>query len=233
MKKNFKFMIIIIFIIILIFALIISFIGLNEDNVNSKLLNENSLGSVYLYGPYGNVDSTNKIAFIIGVHPLENNSHRAVLNVLNDKNRVLNNSYYVYFVNVTKDSGNFDKSRLNGQLLAQEFIVPDIISKNYSMVVDFHSNRGVYVEETFLLAPLNEKESFDIGNNIVKDLNNFKMLKFVPATDGHPTSPDYVSIPILKNGTNSLIFETIIKQSDNKTYNLVNSFILKLDEVMS
>lgn len=216
-------------IFIIIILLISSFIIIIDINYYSDVLGETELGKVSLEGPYGNPNSDNKIAIIVGVHPLEFKSHNSLLKYLRENSSSLNNSYYVYVVNVTKDKNDFDKGRMNGQLLARDYVVPDIISKNYSLSIDFHGNRGVYTENNFIIVPLNDNESKIIGNEIIKNISGMKILNFVAAEDGHPTSPDYVSIPILKNGTPSLIYENYLNESDAVTNKLLSEFLISLD----
>ncbi len=229
MKKN----IILLIVIILAFILISSYIFSidSENNLSSKVIGETQLGTVSLEGPYGNPNSKNKIAIIIGVHPLEYQCHNSLLKNLKKYSNSLNNSYYVYTINVTKDSSNFDKGRINGQILARDYVVPDINNKKYNFVVDFHGNRGVYEKYNFIIAPLNDKESEKIGQKIIKNIPGMSMLKFVPANDGHPTSPDFVSIPILKNGTPNLIYETYINESTNLTDKYTSEFLINLDNI--
>lgn len=230
-KKN------ILFCLLIIIAIILTFISSNMisnmdkvDSKNSKkLLASNNLGTVTVEGPYGNKNSKEKIAFIIGVHPLESNSHEALLNLIRNKSKSLNHSYYIYIINVTKDKNDFDKGRLNGQLLSRENVVPYIISNNYTFVVDVHSHRSVYPEDNFILSPLNDKKSKEIGYKIIKGIKGMRILNFEPATDNSPSSPDYVTIPIIKNGTSSIIYETSLNESTNVTYNYLSQFIDNLD----
>ncbi|KZX13097.1 hypothetical protein [Methanobrevibacter curvatus] len=210
----------------------ITFICISNLNNNSTiLLGENESGKVTLEGPYGNPNSTNKIAVIIGVHPLEFKSHQSLLKYIKKYSNSLNSSYYVYIVDVTKNNEDFDKSRDNGQLLAQKFVVPDIMKKNYSITIDFHGHRAFYVEDNFIISPLNDNKSTEIAKDIVKNINGFELLNFVPATDDHPTSPEYVSIPILKSGIPSLIYETNIYQSQTIIDKFMLQFILNLDKI--
>ncbi len=222
----------ILIILIIIFAVIGSFIIVSEiTSNNSTILGESELGKVSLEGPYGNPNSENKIAVIVGVHPLEHKAHDSILKYLREYSSSLNSSYYVYVVDVTKDKDDFDKSRMNGQLLARDYVVPDIVSKNYSFNVDVHGNRGVYTQNNFIIAPFNDKKSTFIGKEIIRDISGLGILDFVPADDGHPTSPDYVSIPILNNGTPSLIYETCIYEPENVIDNLILKFLLNLDKI--
>ena len=83
-----------------------------------QVLGSTNYGKVIKSGPYGNSNGTQKIAFIVGVHPLESYSHRAIVTSLLSLNRSLNSSYYVYSIDVTKDRTSYNNGRMNGQLLA-------------------------------------------------------------------------------------------------------------------
>jgi hypothetical protein len=205
----------------------------NQSNTNfqTQILGSDELGSVTLEGPYGNPDSANKIAIIVGVHPFEFKSHNSFLKYLKQYNNSLNNSYYVYIVDVTQDKDDFDKSRMNGQLVAQKFAVPDITSKNYNFCVDVHGHRDQYVLKNSIVAPLNDGESLAIAKEISKKTTGVGIMNYVPASDGHPTSPEYVSIPILKSGTPIIIYETSIYQSQDIIDKYMEEFLLGLDSV--
>lgn len=208
-----------------------SFNNQSKTSFQSESLGKNELGSVTLEGPYGNPNSTNRIAIIVGVHPFEYKSHNSFIKYLKKYNNSLNNSYYVYIVNVTKDKDDFDNSRMNGQLLAQKFVVPDINSKNYSFCVDIHGHRDQYVLNNSIVSPLNDEESLKIAKEITSKTTGIGILNYVPATDGHPTSPNYVSIPILKNGTPTIIYETSIYQSQDIIDKYMEEFLLSLDSI--
>ena len=203
----------------------------SKTSFQSETLGKNELGSVTLEGPYGNPNSTNKIAIIVGVHPFEYKSHNSFIKYLKQYNNSLNNSYYLYIVDVTKGKDDFDKSRMNGQLLAQKFTVPDINSKNYSFCVDIHGHRDQYVLNNSIVTPLNDEESLRIAKEITSKTTGIGILNYVPATDGHPTSPNYVSIPILKNGTPTIIYETSIYQSQDIIDKYMEEFLLGLDSL--
>lgn len=221
-----------IMVLILIAAILV--IALKEDYPQEILSNNNeTLGTVKLEGPYGNISSHNKIAFITGVHPLESNSHEAMLNLIRSKKNdtSLHNAYYIYIINVTEDRDDFAKGRMNGQLLGEKYVVPHVNQQNYSFVVDIHSHRDVYVEYNFIIAPLNDPESVHIGLEIINNITNMSLLKFVPESDGQPTSPDFISIPILKNGTPTLIYETYLNETSDTTLRFLTEFLENLDNI--
>ena len=230
-KIELKNILIIILIILIILAIIISINTYYINNSNSETLGTNNLGTVSIEGPFGNINSSDKIAFIIGVHPLESNSHLSLLNYIRNNDKILNKSYYIYIINVTKDKNDFDKGRMNGQLLARDYVVPDINKKNYDFVIDIHSHRGVYAEKNFIISPLNDILSEKIGLNIIRNIEGMEVLKYIPADDESPTSPDYVSIPILKNGTPTIIYETFLNESETTTNTFMEKFINNLDKI--
>ena len=234
--KNMNNKIIGILTVVMVLILIASIftIFMKEDYPQKTLSNnDDELGTVKIEGPYGNLSSPNRIAFIIGTHPLEYNSHEALVNLIrsNKSNSNIQNAYYIYIINVTKDRTDFAKGRMNGQLLGEKYVVPHINEQNYSFVVDVHSHRGVYEEYNFIIAPLNDAESVNIGLMIINNISNMSLLKFVPEEDGNPTSPDFISIPILKNGTPTLIYETYLNETNDATLKFITEFFQNLDNI--
>ena len=71
----------------------------DSNDFDAELLGKNDLGSVHIHGPFGNSKSNIKIAYLIGMHPLESKSHRALFDMLTSKDD-LNYCYYIYNINV-------------------------------------------------------------------------------------------------------------------------------------
>ena len=79
-----------------------------------KQLGKKSYGYVNLLAPYGN--GKNKVAFIVGVHPQEVQTHIAMLNAVSALSSKLKNvQIWVYQVVVTKDVSNYNQGRMNGR----------------------------------------------------------------------------------------------------------------------
>jgi len=78
-----------------------------------KWTKSDSTGYVELIGPYGNANSKNKVAVIVGVHPLEGNAHLAMTNALKSSSSSLKNvQIWVFSVNVkVKYWTNYETSR--------------------------------------------------------------------------------------------------------------------------
>ncbi|WP_409201038.1 hypothetical protein [Methanobrevibacter sp. DSM 116169] len=218
-------------ILILTVILIISlygFYGIVNDESNLK---SNELGSVDVIGPIGNTSSNVKIAYIVGVHPLESVVHDELVETLKSKSDSLNYCYYIYKINVTDNPQDYEIGRMNGQLLANEYVVSDIINKDYNLVVDIHSNQGLnggsYEKTNFVFSPsLNDSKSVEINDEI---LNSSPHLDYYfPESQ---TSPQYVTLPIIESGTPAIIYETYMYESRDITHDYINKLIIAIDSL--
>lgn len=92
------------------------------NNSNVKVFTSNipqhlggtDYGNVFKNGPYGNPNASQKIAFVVGVHPLEINSHSAMVQTILKLNESSTYSYYIYSINVTQDRELYNEERMNG-----------------------------------------------------------------------------------------------------------------------
>ncbi|MCK9152586.1 chitobiase/beta-hexosaminidase C-terminal domain-containing protein [Methanobacterium alcaliphilum] len=176
---------------------------------------------------YGNLDSNDTIIIIIGVHPKEYGIHKAIKNALISQSDSLNKKYVLYQVNVTKDASDYSKGRMNGQLLAQKFIVPDVSNENPMLVMDMHENRykvSSYKYPRFLYPISNNSLTNTFVNEILS-----KMPFLVSYIPPNGTSPQYVTVPIANKGINTIIYETFINDSETEKSADANSLLNVLD----
>ena len=176
-----------------------------SNEYESELIGENELGSVHLHGPFGDVDSEVKIAYVIGMHPLESKSHRALFEKLTSNND-LKHCYYLYNINVL-DKTSESEGRDEGQLLAQEFIRDDIINKRYDLFLDIHSNRGAngpgeYRITNFVFAPGFDDASSGFMDEIIDKMDG--IIYYAPE---FRSSPPYITEPTAKAGIPTLVYE--------------------------
>jgi hypothetical protein len=197
-----------------------------------ELLGSTDYGNVVKEGPYGNKNSRVKIAYIVGVHPLESNAHEAILESIKSDNKSLNYCYYIYRINVTKDAGDYDKGRINGQLLANKYVVPDIEKNNFQLVIDVHSNRGKdtsYKENRFLAVPVSDNKSELIASEIINKIS--WLVYYIPPKGKGPTSPEYITDPLINSGTPSIVYETYMYEPYETTLEHANEFIMTVDNI--
>jgi hypothetical protein len=177
---------------------------------------------------YGNKNSKQTIVLIVGVHPEENGIHTAVANALASKSADLSKRYVIYKVHVTKDTSDYNKGRMNGQLLAQQFVVPDVPKENPMLVVDNHENHGAnsgYDYYRFLYPVSNTAITKTYANEIIS-----AMPSLVIYTPPNPTSTQYVTVPIANKGIPTLIYETYMYDSTAKKNSDASALIGALDK---
>lgn len=195
-----------------------------NSTLSSQILGTKTYGKVIKEGPYGNKNSPIKVAYIVGVHPLESNSHKAAIESIKNQEGSLKRCYYIYRVVVTQDADNYDKGRMNGQLLANSFVVPDIKSQEFQLAVDVHSNRGNYEEKRFVFAPIEGSKSESIARNVKNGIPGF--VYHFPFSQ---TSPQYVTIPLINAGIPAIVFETDLYEPYGATKSYTDKLILAVD----
>jgi hypothetical protein len=186
-----------------------------EEKILPSTINigNNSLGYVVKEGPYGNTSSDVKIAYILGVHPREKGAHKLMEQSFKEKADNLNYCYYIYKVNVTENPTGFSASRMNGQKLAKEFIVPDAISNNITFAVDSHYSNGAWGVERFIFTPDKKNElSYTLSKSIA---DNFDWIVYF--TPDNPTSPRYLTGPLNEGGVAAVIYEAYTEDNNNVT----------------
>lgn len=171
-----------------------------------KILGMDEYGYVVREGPYGNQSATITIAYILGVHPMEYKSHWAIKEALMERKYTLAYNYYIYEVGVLRDRYDYDLGRTHGQELALNYVVPDVVNGGFDLVIDIHSNRGDYSEKRFIAVPVSDPDSMNVAVQIVDKLPWLKF--YIPPAGPGPTSGPYVSIPLIRSGTPTLVYET-------------------------
>ena len=192
----------------------------------AKIIGKSSLGTVTVEGPYGNNESSVKVAYILGQHPRESNAHDAIYSSLLNSSDSLNYSYYVYRINVSGESDNFEESRMNGQLLAQDFAVDHIVKNGYDLAIDIHSSNGGYVQDPYIFAPVSsDAVAYGSAINITEAINY--IIYYEPASY---SSPQYSTIPIDEGGVPSIVFE-MRGNPDHSLETEANQFIHAVDKL--
>lgn len=180
---------------------------------------------------YGNQTSNQSIVLIVGVHPLENGIHAAIADVISNKSSNLSKRYVLYTVHVTQDANDYSKGRMNGQLLAQQFIVPNVSSENLFLAVDIHENNyqsSGYTYYRFLYLISNTAKTSGYADQIISEMP-FLTIYSPP----NPTSTPYVTIPIANMGISTMVYETYLKDTAAQKASDARAFIDALDNIFS
>ncbi len=198
--------------VILVFCILIasSLLESGSPVVSHEVLANDSQdpGTVEVIRNIGNPDGK-RIAYVVGVHPLENLTHKTLVKLLPNISN-LRNSYDVYIINVTEDVGYYgdgldnyeNPGRQNGQNLAYRYVYPEIVKGNYDLAIDIHSNIGAYEYRTFVFSPIKEGLGQKYANDVADacpDIANF-------APDSTTSGP-YLTIPLNENGIPAFYYE--------------------------
>lgn len=197
-----------------------SIIGYNENGTVRKYI-------------LGNQSSNDTVVVILGVHDLESGIHNATnktLKEFNDNNQ-LRKKYVVYFVKINHDNPHYNTKEYNtnrhmGEMLANEFIVPDIKQYAPNLVMDVHEMEVYFDETTFLLA---------IGNDNLTQEESIKLAKMIGVKQ-HPgysagTSPEYVTEPIKDQGYTTMLFEVNQGYTKEQKEDYARKLVTALDEI--
>ena len=182
----------------------------------TTILGSNSNGTVYKI-TCGNNSSNDTAIVILGVHSLEGGIHNATNETIINftKENDLNRRYIVYFIKLNfKDSGlntsDYNTNRHMGEMLAHEFILPDIEKYDPYLVIDVHEMESYWEKQSYVGVLDNESsEEMEYAYRISDNLG------YPIYTINAGTSPEWVTIPIEKNHHNVILFET--PQKDNQT----------------
>ena len=237
MKKIVK-VLFIIFILLIIFAGI-TFFTQHESKQKLPALEEytaivgnNSNGTVYKI-VCGNNSSSDTAVLILGVHSLEGGIHNATYeSILNlTKKNDLNRKFIVYFIKLNYDDSGLNISDYNtnrhmGEMLANEFVVPDIENYNPYIVVDIHEMEDYWEKQEYVGVMDNESAleveyAYRIANN----------LDYPVLTINAGSSPEWVTEPIEKNNHNVILFETPQKDSPDTKIIIARDLIKIIDNL--
>lgn len=205
----------------------------DSSQYDAELIGDNDLGTVHLHGPFGNSDSNIKIAYLIGMHPMESKAHRGLFDTMLkwDEENLLNYSYYIYNINVVGELDGETEGRMDGQLLAQEFVAPHIIKNGYDFFVDIHSNKGLmgpgtYKKTNFIFAPGFDDESTDYLNILLDKID--ELVYYAPE---YRTSPPFITIPVVESGIPTIVYETYSYEPMDLTYELSEKLVKEIDNL--
>ena len=190
---------------------------------------------------YGNLSSTKNIALIVGVHVQENGMHKAMQKSLKNKNGKLNRRFVLYYIHVTKDKNSYSKSRMNGQVLGQKYVVKDISKENPQIVTDIHETNyrlSGYKYPRFIHMISNKKiKSVKISKKLHNKSSTYlkRLLKLAPHIKRFDpqlgSSPAYITVPIANKGIVSYIYETEASYSKNLKQKYADKYIKALNKV--
>ena len=225
---------------------VLKFFAVSKDGIKSKvhiykrILGRTSKGYVEkLY--FGNMSSTKTIALIVGVHVQESVMHKSIYKSLIKNSNKLKRKYVLYYIHVTKDQNSYSKSRMNGQILGNKFIIKDIANEKPKITTDIHETSykiSGYKYPRFIHMISNKDiKSVKISKNLHKKSSTYlkRLLKLTPHIKRYDpqlgSSPAYITVPIANKGLVSYIYETESNYSNALKQTYADKYIKALDKV--
>ena len=174
------------------------------STISNKLLVEK--GTLQVIRNVGNPNAK-KIAYVVGVHPLEHRTHETLLKIL-PTIPGLNYCYDIYVITVTEDIGYYgdgasDNSpgRQNGQYIARNYVYPQIVNGGYSLAIDVHSNTG-YGVPAFVFSPVTGGAGESIARTVASKCPSINYYQ-ISTTSSGPS----LTIPLNRNGVPAFYYE--------------------------
>ena len=200
----------------------------NEYNITSVGSNIN--GTVYKITA-GNLSSNETIGLILGVHPREHEIHeeinKTIYEICNENGtQNLTKKYVIYYVKTIDNLTSHDETRLAGENLANQYIVPNIAEDNPFMVLDVHEINPYYDYSNFIFSISNRNDAI---NSYIDKISNDVGLSDYSFTQG--TSPEKVTKPIANKGIDTLLMEIDITSDYSKKQEIAKKLIESLDEL--
>jgi hypothetical protein len=191
-----------------------------------EVLGNESYGFVIKEGPYGNSTSKVKVAYIVGQHPREHFAHEATVENVKEQSPNFRYCYYLYYINVTSYTDDFAVGRMNGQILSNSYVVPDITKENFDFAVDVHGTDGEYSKRVFLFTPLEKGTSLDIAFTLTNIVDG------VPYYHApNPSSTEFTTIPLINNGIPAIVYESFTAQPYDNIKKQDKKFVLGVDNL--
>lgn len=201
------------------------------DNYTT-ILAKNSNGTVYKI-ECGNNSSDDTAIVILGVHSLESGIHNATNETLikfTEANN-LSKRYIVYFIKLNfNDSGmnisDYSTNRHMGEMLAHEYVLPDIEKYDPFVIVDVHEMEDYWEKQRYVGVIDNTS---DLEMEYAYRING--TLGYPVYTINGGTSPEWVTIPLEKKDNNVILFETAQADSQKQKKKTAVKLVGAIDDL--
>jgi hypothetical protein len=210
--------------LILILILVIGAVYLFANFSQHTSLGSNQLGYVTkdVYSHYGTPNA--KIAVVTGMHPREDLATNLVPQVV--KLFALFNKVEVvdYHVTVTYQPKDFNVGRANGQALVAEYVIPDIKTTDYQLVIIAHDHEQGYGEGYYIATPTHDYKSVTLADAVHQLLPQFNYYPGSSTKRAQSSSINQVDRPITNAGYPVFVYE--MPEWNNQLEATINTYQL-------
>jgi hypothetical protein len=111
-----------------------------------------------------------------------------------------------YDIQVTKSPQDYYLGRKNGEGLAAQYILPDILKNNYDVVLVCHNHEPGYGSGFYLATPKMDAGSVVLAEKIVKILPEFNYYRATSAMEPGTSTLSFTG-PVANAGYRTLVYE--------------------------
>jgi len=171
---------------------------------DAQLLGSDSRGTV-TKEVLGSADA-NTIAVVTGIHPREKLSRSTVSGVVDNYQLKSNQQLVHYDVEVTKSPQDYYLGRKNGEGLAAQYVLPDILKNNYDVVLVCHNHVPGYGTGFYLATPKMDAGSVDLAEKVTNILPDFNYYRATSSMEPGTSTLSFTG-PVASAGYRTLVYE--------------------------
>lgn len=154
----------------------------------------------------GSAEATSTVAVVTGIHPREKLSRHAVSAVVDQYPLQGNQQIVHYDIQVTKSPQDYYLGRKNGEGLAAQYILPDLLKNNYDVVLVCHNHEPGYGAGFYLATPKIDAGSVALAENVEKILPEFNYYRATSSMEPGTSTLSFTG-PVATAGYRTLVYE--------------------------
>lgn len=164
------------------------------------------------------------IAIVTGIHPREKLSKSVASDIIKNNYPYSNLAFVHYNIAVTDNPDNYKIGRNNGEGLAADYILPDILKSNDDLVIICHDHKPGYGQGFYIATPEMDEGSIRLAESVNQTLGDFNYFR-ADNTMEHSTSAIRFSKPLASAGYKTFVYEIPEWVSYREAYNMTNKLI--------
>lgn len=164
------------------------------------------------------------IAIVTGIHPREKLSKSVASDIVKDNHPYSNLEFVHYDITVTDNPYNYNAGRNNGEGLAADYILPDILRSSIDLVIICHDHKLGYGQGFYIATPEMDEKSVKLAQSVNKTLIDFNYYR-ADSSKERSTSAAKFSKPLASSGYKTFVYEIPEWTSYGKAYNMTGKLI--------
>ncbi|HMK54283.1 MAG TPA: hypothetical protein VK444_05820 [Methanobacteriaceae archaeon] len=155
---------------------------------------------------YGTASGSRTIAIVTGMHPREKLAKQVTNDLVKSLSLSASQKIVLYDITVTKNPEDFTNGRKNGEGLAAQYVIPDILKSNDDVVLVCHDHEPGYGSGFFVATPKMDGGSVKLAEDIKTALPEFNYYKATNDSE-HGSSTLSFSNPVASAGYKTIVYE--------------------------